>query len=617
MFIFRCLIGFYLTLLSALPAFAQNSGGQQQSFEDLVQQHLTFSDAGAALAIVTPDKIETLYSGSFQAESVLPLGRLGEIFTAVLLQQLIAAQKLKLEDPVNYHLEGLRLSEVKGEITLQDLLQRSSGLAWRQSALFVDDSKRGVDLKTLFEQELKPPVITPGQVVTSHSLGDLLIAQLVATQSQQALTEIIKQKIITPLQLESIQLGAALAQPRYATGYDSQGLRLPILWASAHEVQGYQGQLSDLARFLQALVQPQNKLLAAAQQKAMFQKSFDPESDLPGSSQGLLMSSWGGQDFFYLDSDWFGYSLRLAYFPQFKRGFILAYNQSSAALKERWTQTFIQQQSQSKFLTETITQAKQVESKSHSYFVSLSSRDQHTWLKVLDLFSLQRFQWERNDAGQQAQFESKSYQASLDQSVLSSPKGQKIAFEPQSKRVLLGFGDARAYELIPIWRRGLDWAFMAFCLLLFLSVLIRSLASLWAYEPQFDYSEAVDAEVETPQPEPDSSIASWDIPALAAFSSGCAATFMLGFYPVLFWTSRLGDQLSFVVRNAPGNGLIMLLVLPLVALVSGLIFTLLLLNEWRARPWTQGERLHYLAYLLVLFVWVGWLAHWNLLGFNF
>jgi len=178
--------------LLGVPAMAQDEA-QQKQFQALVTQHLRFPEAGAAVAIIAPRQTAgVVYSGKFNGETVLPLGRLGELFTTVILQHVLAEQKLKRDDPVNDHLEGLRLLESRGEITLQDLLQRSSGLAWRQSGLYVDNPKLGVDLRTLLEQDLKPTVMEPAQVAVSHSMGDLVIGQLLASQYQQKLAEIIQ-----------------------------------------------------------------------------------------------------------------------------------------------------------------------------------------------------------------------------------------------------------------------------------------------------------------------------------------------------------------------------------------------------------------------------------------
>lgn len=506
-------------------------------------------------------------TGELKPEQPLPLGRLGELLGALLLLQAIEQGKFQLDEPVNYHLQKLRLLSPT-DITLRQLLTRSSGLGLRESALYVDDPKRTLPLSELLPQDLKPAVMAADRALVPHSLGDLLPAELVRQQAQQPLPELLSERLLEPLKLTTtrpVSGPPALS----AGGHDAQGLPFPPLWASA-ELHNYQTSLQDLGKLLQALLSSQPPVTPAMRQLLVSPHLIQGQRF---SSLGLRETQLQGQRLLYLDSDWFGYQLRFALLPEANQGFVLVYNSADPAFKRAITPQLLSEvnpsaQQQALATADDIASA-----------VSLVAvREQNSLLKVLNLFELR---------GPQA------------------------------------------------WLQGLIALLLT---LLLASVFWRAAHFLWAYEPQLEPDATDISSVSSSEPEATeadtagveaselpaaegaealSPVAGWDIPLLAGLGSGLGLLFTLGFYPVLFGLGRVGEQLSWVVRNAPSPWLIVWLALPLLALVSVLMLVLLLLSEWKSRPWVRGERLHLLVYIVGMLGWASWLAHWNLLGFKF
>ncbi len=662
---------FSLSGLMVLAPFAQAAPASEnlkQTFVSATSDSLKqLKDPAVALTIVSRDQILLNHVQGMQAEATVPLGRISELFAALMVLKQLEQGKYPLDEPINYLLDGYAVSEPFGPVTVRHLLERSSGLPLREAGIYTSLPSKTPKLIELLKQDLKPTVTAPGQSISSTSFAELLIGQLAERTGQQALPELIKTQLLKPLGLTEVKLPDAKAVNRTLPGQDSLGYLFPRLNASAREIHDWQAQPDQLAPLLQALLGKHPQVISPKLRQQLLSRSLKRGENLPTSSLGLLEGELLGQRYFYLDSDWFGHSSRLAVFPEQDLAFFLHYNSSSAQLKETWTKQLIQTVIKPKAKASTSAASASWPESSAGGEYGLTVRDTNSLLKVLDLFNHTEL-----NVSDTLSWSGAIWKRQSDQ-LWTDADGRLLELKPDGE-LTEGFDQHRSFKPVEPWRRMPVQLVLAglFCLF-FLSVLVRSLRFLSAYESPFEanmlaklsadaaeaqeiaqkraletntetrletkHREIPDAVLESEpssserspsemptetEPEVESvdiaeapAHAGWDIPMLGAVISVLGMLFTAGIRPVTMQTGLVGDQLSFVMRNDPNGWLLAWLAMPLFALIGSLILLALLSVEWKQRPWQKLEKWHYLTLILVMPFWAAWLANWNILGFRF
>lgn len=619
---------------------------------------LPHKSPAASLLVVSRDRVLLEHRVGMQPDAAVPLGRLGELLASILILKQAEAGKIKLDDGVNLGLEGFALIEPHGEISLRHLLQRSTGLPERESGIYVRGARQIPKSKDLLIQDIKPAVLPPGEAITHHSAGDVLQAQLLHDLSGKPFPELVQQQLIAPLGLNDLKLPDPKAKIRTLPGHDSEGFEFPALHGSAHDIHDWIAPPQRLQPLLQALLGRYPAVVSADLQHELLTRSLAQEIDLPTSSLGLLEASVEGQRMFYLDSDWFGHTLRLVVFPAQGLAFLLSYDSSHPKPADAFTMALA---SQFKTVAAQSPQASpEPDSLSGKDIViemppvpkdaeegfALRTRDSHSLLKAVDLF----------DPYELVSAESAAKAPLTDHLLVWPENGQMHISESEPIRLQQGYGFHGSFRKLASsetwpWQLAIAMLFG----LLFMSVLVRAVRFIYDYEPPLEpesqamepavataglpesapaemlleVAESQDA-VQTDQAEPEptkpavpppaetsAEVASWDIPLVGLIPSVLAITFMAGIYPVMMQTGRIGDHLSLALRNEPSGWLLAWLAMPLIALITALILLALIAASWKERPWGKLERLHYLGLVLGTGLWAAWLTSWNLLGFRF
>lgn len=662
----------YLQLLLG-PALASglNQTLAQPQLDKILALYKTQAiDSLVVVRITGSKQPEIQLAGQFKPATALPLARLGELFASILLLQQLEQGKLKLSDPVNFHLSDFQLVPAFAEITIQHLLERSTGLAMRQSNLYLSSAKNILPLKDLLTQDLKPAVLPPGQIISSQSMGDILAAYLISELAGQPFEKLVQQRILKPLGIEGIFLSEAKLRADYPRGHDSQGLLFANLVASSHSLHGWQARPEALAQLLNALLGKAPAAFSPYIRRALFQPSLKLEPGLATASLGLLEERLQGQQVFYLDSDWFGYTSRIAVLPKQQRAFYISYNSSAPALKTELSSWFAA--GSSAFANTLPLTPAAFALPEQSYL--LKNQDQHSLLKVLNLFAPQSLKPARSgQAG--LSWKQQPWQPVGD--LWQDKLGRRLSYQPQQS-LSEGFAEHASYRRASAWE---SWPLqLAIALVfgcLFLSLLWRAAGFLYHYQPPLkeyhfdqaeqevglaavvlaaqdsakqslnqpaelesdsgiaepaasepvshaqpeqpvpDASEPLAAEPEQSLPDQDEALNSWDLPLVAVLATLLALAFESGIYPILMHLDRIGDHLSLAVGDSPSVWLIGWLALPLFVMVGAFVLLALVMTQWKLRAWTKFERLHYLLVCLALPLWGAWLASWNLLGFRF
>lgn len=542
-----------------------------------------------AVLIVLRDQAppHLVFAGDQTPETLLPLHRLSDLLVSQALLQTLKSRGLALDTPVNYQLGGdLRLlpPPAAPELTLADLLMRSAGFPLRQSSLFVAKAQNVRTVKDFLAEELMPLPLAAGQSISSQSLGDLVLAQVLEQLAAQPLDQVLPAFARTQ--------GLNLVPTKRSEG------PFPLTPA----LYGYSLQAQDMLRWLQHLQQP-------PWQAALLRRHDGRTPGLPGASRGLLSQPLpGGEDLFYLDSEWLGLTQRMGFVPSRKLAFYLAYRGPQPGLKQQLTAQLLQS-------SDAASEPCALPASAAGYYRPLQLEQRSVLAALKPFRQLQinaQGQWRPARWG--AAWQSPQAGSGLCQ-IWQSPEGELLLREPVDD--FAHFVRSRWFEL-PQLQLGLLALFLA----VFASMMLRGLRDLYLYEPQLpDLGlEPGDAAAETDPPaaEPPPR-AGWDLPLLGTLGSSTALSSGLLIFPALLGVQRLGPHLSVAVRDQPSGWLVVALVLPLLSLIMGLILLALLLTEWHSRPWNpyggRFERLHYLVYLSALLGWLIWLGQFRLLGF--
>ena len=153
------------------------------------------------------------------------IGSVAKSFTALAIMQLVEANKIELDAPVQRYLPWFRVADEKAsaEITVRHLLNHTSGISTKTGRSYqgnddTSDSALEKAVRKLKSAELTAPVGSKHQYSTINYSVLGLIVQTVAGQSYESY---VQAKIFDPLQMRGSYTSEAAAQPAgLATGYN-------------------------------------------------------------------------------------------------------------------------------------------------------------------------------------------------------------------------------------------------------------------------------------------------------------------------------------------------------------------------------------------------------------
>ena len=153
------------------------------------------------------------------------IGSVAKSFTALAIMQLVEANKIDLDAPVQRYLPWFRVADEKAsaEITVRHLLNHTSGISTKTGRSYqgngdTSDTALEQAVRKLKSAELTAPVGSKHQYSTINYSVLGLIVQTVAGQSYESY---VQAKILDPLQMRNSFTSEAAAQPAgLATGYN-------------------------------------------------------------------------------------------------------------------------------------------------------------------------------------------------------------------------------------------------------------------------------------------------------------------------------------------------------------------------------------------------------------
>jgi D-alanyl-D-alanine-carboxypeptidase/D-alanyl-D-alanine-endopeptidase len=265
-----CLAG----LLSAtrFPAIAQNHFTEAEIDGIKSYLHDNFGHTNACLVIGLVDErgSRTFGAGNLDnataqepnGDTVFFVGSVSKTFTTLLLQDMVAREEMKLDDPVANDLpKSVRMPSRAGkEITLLDLATHTAGFPINPNNMSGQNVKEQYESYTVEKmyQFLSDYTLTrePGTEFEYSNVGMALLGHVIALRAGTNFESLIVNRICRPLHMDStcITLAPEL-RARLATGHDDSGKPSPPFKFQAYSPVGdIHSTANDLLKYLSAQV---------------------------------------------------------------------------------------------------------------------------------------------------------------------------------------------------------------------------------------------------------------------------------------------------------------------------------------------------------------------------
>jgi CubicO group peptidase (beta-lactamase class C family) len=185
------------------------------------------TSVGVAIGVVRKGVPRVFAWGSAAPDSIFEIGSITKTFTGLLLAQMVAQGKVKLDEPVRELLPPGAVARPQGaEITLLDLVTQHSGLPRLPDNLVPTDADnpysdyRPLNLyQFLAGHGVEKPVDPP---FLYSNLGVGLLGQALADRAGTTYAKLVSEEVIVPLQLSDTGVSLSAAQQaRFIPGHTS------------------------------------------------------------------------------------------------------------------------------------------------------------------------------------------------------------------------------------------------------------------------------------------------------------------------------------------------------------------------------------------------------------
>ena len=292
------------------------------------------TSGGVVIGVVQHGTRRIFVYGPVKEDSIFEIGSISKTFTALMLAQMVAQHKVKLDDPVRELLPPGTVAKPEGaEITLLDLATQHSGLP-RMPDNFspADPQDPYVDYHpaNLYAFLAKKGVSKPADTEFNYSnLGLGLLGQALANRAGVTYPELLKVLVTGPLGLSDTVVKLSPEQEkRFAQGH-SPGHQPAHAWnldalAGAGAIRST---ASDMLTYLEAQLHPAKVPLASALEMC-HQLRADA---LPGMKVGLAWLNVTKTGNFWHNGGTGGYSSYALFSPSDDVGLVVLFNTTISA----------------------------------------------------------------------------------------------------------------------------------------------------------------------------------------------------------------------------------------------------------------------------------------------
>jgi D-alanyl-D-alanine carboxypeptidase len=267
---------------------------------------------------------------------------MSKTITAVAVLQLVAAQEIRLDDPIDHY---LTVSPYDSSVTIRQLLSHTAGIPNPIPLRWIHPAERH---KTFDEDEALSAVLQkhsrlsfpPGTRFQYSNLGYWLLGKLVERVTHQRFASYVTTHVLKPLGATSHELGYVIADwDRHAAGYlekysflnlfksflidreyfaDYEGrwLRIRSHYVNGAAFGGLVGTANGFAKFLIDQLRPHSVLLNETSRQLL----YTPQRTRCGAhipmTLGWHVGNLGGSDFFYKEGGGGGFRCMMRVYPK-------------------------------------------------------------------------------------------------------------------------------------------------------------------------------------------------------------------------------------------------------------------------------------------------------------
>jgi CubicO group peptidase (beta-lactamase class C family) len=548
---------------------------------------------------------------------------LSKLFTATATMQLYEQGQLDLEGDVSQYLERFQLDNPHSQpVTFAQLMMHTDGSTKRLVGLAARTEPEMTPLGDYLADYMPPIVWQPGRFYSYSNHAIALLGYLVEQISGRPYLDYINANILQPLDMQR----SSFAQPpppdladNLAVGYQYQKgnyKAVPYLYLNIAPAASLSATATDMAHFMIAHLQQgryQNqRILEADTAKLMHQTHFKPHPKLPGTSYGFRERLVNNMRAIGHLGSLRGYSSSLTLIPEQNIGIFIASNSFSGIHSKFLTQFFDHYfpVDQNSTPTQSL-DASQVELERFTGTYRDLEYPRHTLAKLAGSFK--HIQIKKGDDNRLQIQTPNLFFLNKIKPVQLEPVAP-LLFKRMDTPTFTAFEENEAGEITfaynPLfpkigtyqrisWYEGIwvQFGLVGFCVVVFLSAMIRGivhpLIQWWRGKHTSDKQQYNSA---------------W---LLAGAIATLNLVFLIGL-PLSLWLIGVWKLVYGVLPVA--IAFLCLPVLTALATLGLLAFTVL---AWTNHDWSFGARSHYSVITLTALVFIGVLAYWNLLGFQF
>jgi CubicO group peptidase (beta-lactamase class C family) len=251
--------------------------------------------------------------GKIDLDSVVRVGSITKVFTAIAVMQLVERGDVALDDPIERHLRAypFRAARRARPATIREVLTHTGGFGefrrlreWRAKTIpfAVDDGERVPPLREFYADGLRGST-APGRgyAYANHAFASL--GQLVEDVTGVPYDRVVRERILEPLAMTSSdilltdELRARLAQGWHLA--DDGPVEVPLQHIVIAPAGALHSTLGDMLRFVSWVSTFGRTVSADVLQPAtlatMFERHFEPDARLPGQGLGFAREDLGGE----------------------------------------------------------------------------------------------------------------------------------------------------------------------------------------------------------------------------------------------------------------------------------------------------------------------------------
>jgi CubicO group peptidase (beta-lactamase class C family) len=321
--------------------------------ETMAHQLEAYHIPGAAVVIVSDGEV-VLAKGYGYAdlesqrpvdadETVFSVGSTGKLVTWTAVMQGVKDDRLELDRDVNDYLtdSAVTVPDTYDEpITLEHLGTHSAGFEDSFAGMVTDDPGEIRPMEETLADHQSARVRPPGQFVAYSNYGTALAGHALAEQSDASFTELVDERIFTPLAMDDSTYAQPLParlESRRAIGYTYQngGYRAhdPVVWTLPPEGGSLRTTATDMGQFMLAHLNEgtynSERILEADTVREMHRRHFTKSEAVPelnGMAYGFIEMDRNGETIVGHWGDTPRFMSLLALYPERDTGVFVVYN---------------------------------------------------------------------------------------------------------------------------------------------------------------------------------------------------------------------------------------------------------------------------------------------------